>query len=304
MKNLLIVALFIFHESHDIFGQSLQVSRKDINYAGDTTVSHQLDIYLPQTDKEKYPAVILIYGSAFFGNNMKNIAFETIGKPLLEGGFAVVAINHRSSREAVFPAQIHDVKSAIRFIRANAFEYQIDTSFIGITGYSSGGHLSAFAGTSGRVSEFTIGKEQVDLEGNIGNYPHFSSSVDAIVDWFGPTDFLVMDSCGCSMSHDAPDSPESVLVGGPIQENKDKVTLANPITYVDSDDPPFLIFHGDKDPLVPHCQSELLHQELQKKGVSSQLVIIPEAGHGPGVFEEKYFGMMVDFFFEIRKKKD
>jgi acetyl esterase/lipase len=303
MKNLLIVALIIFYLSHDIFGQSLQVPITDINYAGDTTVSHRMDIYLPNEVKEMYPAVILIYGSAFFGNDMKHIAFETLGEQLLEGGFAVVAINHRSSREAIFPAQIHDVKAAIRFIRANAFEYQIDTSFIGITGYSSGGHLSAFIGTSGKVGEFTIGKEQVDLEGTIGIYPHFSSSVDAVVNWFGPTDFLIMDSCGSSMSHNAPDSPESVFVGGPIQENQVKVTLANPITYVDSYDPPFLIFHGDKDPLVPHCQSELLFQELQEKGVSSQLVIIPEAGHGPGVFEEQYFRMMVDFFLEMRREK-
>ena len=82
------------------------------------------------------------------------------------------------------------------------------------------------------------------------------------------------------------------------KSSRQREALANPITYVDPNDPPFLIFHGDKDPLVPHCQSELLYQELQKKGVSSQLVIIPEAGHGPGVFEEKYLRMMVDFFSE------
>jgi acetyl esterase/lipase len=298
MKHLHLFSILIHFLSFHAFSQQYSSSWKDVNYTGDTTVSHRMDIYLPQEVKEKYPAIVLIYGSAFFGNDMKHIAFETLGAPLLHAGFAVIAINHRSSREAIFPAQIHDVKAAIRFIRAKAQEYQIDTTFIGITGYSSGGHLSAFAGSSGRVGRFSIGNEQVDLEGSTGNYLGFSSSVDAVVDWFGPTDFLIMDSCGSTMTHDAYDSPESILVGGPIHENSDKVKLANPITYVDSDDPPFLIFHGDKDPLVPYCQSEKLYEALQQSRVKSQLVIIPDGKHGPGVFEEKYFGMMVDFFSE------
>jgi acetyl esterase/lipase len=229
---------------------------------------------------------------------MKHIAFETLGAPLLHAGFAVIAINHRSSREAIFPAQIHDVKAAIRFIRGNAEQYQIDPNFVGITGYSSGGHLSAFAGTTGNITGHHLGKVEIDLEGSIGKFTGQTSSIDAVVDWFGPTDFLIMDSCGSTMSHNAPDSPESVLVGGPIQENSDKVKLANPITYVDSDDPSILIFHGDKDPLVPYCQSEKLYEAFQQNSVESQLVIIPEGKHGPGVFEEKYFGMMVDFFSE------
>lgn len=298
MKFLPIFSLFILLISTSGFCHEFSKSWKDINYAGDTTVSHRMDIYLPIAVKDKYPVIILIYGSAFFGNNMKHVAFERLGKPLLEGGFAVVSINHRSSREAIFPAQIHDVKAAIRFIRGNAEQYQIDPTFIGITGYSSGGHLSAFAGTTGNTSGHQLGKIEIDLEGSVGKFTGQTSSIDAVVDWFGPTDFLIMDACGSTMTHDASDSPESILVGGPIQENQDIVTLANPITYADSDDPPFLIFHGDKDPLVPYCQSGKLYEALQQNSVESQLVIIPEGKHGPGVFEEKYFGMMVDFFSE------
>jgi acetyl esterase/lipase len=257
-----------------------------------------LDIYLPKVEKPMYPAVIAIYGSAWFGNDLKGTVLNTLGNVLLDAGFAVVAPNHRSSADAKFPAQIHDIKATIRFIRANAEKYQIDTSFVGITGSSSGGHLAALAGTSGFVKQYTVGSTTYDMEGNVGPYTTYSSSVDAVVDWFGPTDFLVMDSCGSSLVHNAANSPESSLIGGPIQNNKDKCALANPITYVDANDPPFLILHGDKDPLVPYCQSELLSSALQSASVPSQFVLVPNAQHGPGLFVEQYFKMMTDFFIK------
>ncbi len=301
MKQLVFFLMLFL--SLNTFGQLVSKSWKDINYAGDKMSYHTLDIYLPETGKPKYPAVVVIYGSAWLSNNLKGNVIETIGKPLLDAGFAVIAPNHRSSSDAKFPAQINDIKAAVRFIRANATGYKIDTSFIAITGFSSGGHLATLTGTSGKTGLFKVGSESADLEGNVGKYKKFSSSVDAVVDWFGPTDFLLMDSCGSSMSHNAADSPESALVGGAIQENKDKVALANPCTYINKNDPPFLILHGDKDPLVPHCQSELLHQKLRENGVKSALVIVPGGEHGPGLFEEKYYKMMTDFFTSEMKKK-
>jgi acetyl esterase/lipase len=165
-----LLSILILFTSIPSFSQNFTKSWKDINYSGDTTVAHQMDIYLPKEAKDKNPAVILIYGSAFFGNNMKHIAFQTLGRPLLEGGFAVIAINHRSSRDKIFPAQIHDVKTAIRFIRGNAKKYQIEQSFIGIAGYSSGGHLSAFAGTTSNIKNHTVGTIAMDLEGSIGSF--------------------------------------------------------------------------------------------------------------------------------------
>ena len=284
------------------FGQQASESWKDVNYAGDSETYHTLDIYLPEAQQPSYPAVVVIYGSAWFGNNLKGTVMQNLGKALLDAGYAVIAPNHRASRDAIFPAQINDIKAVIRFIRANAEQYRINTDFIGITGSSSGGHLSALAGTSGQVSSHTVGTASADLEGTVGLHGSFSSSVDAVVDWFGPTDFLVMDSCGSNMDHNPPNSPESTLVGGAIQENKDKCALANPITYVDANDPPFLILHGDKDPLVPHCNSELFLKALQNAQVPSQFILVPEGGHGPGLFEEKYFNMMVEFFNEIKKK--
>jgi acetyl esterase/lipase len=291
------LAIFIFFLVYlNCFSQHYSKSWKDLNYAGDTLEYHRLDIYLPEEEKPTYPVVISIYGSAWFGNDLKGTDLATIGNALLDAGFAVVTPNHRSSTDAKFPAQIHDIKATIRFIRANAEKYQIDASFIGITGSSSGGHLASLAGTSGFVKQYTVGSTTADLEGNIGQFTTYSSSVNAVVDWFGPTDFLVMDSCGSSMVHNAANSPESSLIGGPIQDNRDKCALANPITYIDADDPPFLIFHGDADPLVPYCQSELLFNTLQRENVPSQFVLVPNAQHGPGLFVEQYFKMMTDFF--------
>ena len=281
MKQLAIALFFVILCSSSCKVQRSSQNWIDLNYAGDTLVSHRMDIYLPEVSKPSYPAVIIVYGSAFFGNDLKQKAYETLGGPLLDAGFAVIAVNHRSSRDAIFPAQIEDVQAALRYIKTHGSKYQIDTSFIGITGYSSGGHLSAMAGTSGREN---------------------SSSVDAVVDWFGPIDFQSMDSCGSTMVHDAPDSPESILIGGPIQENDELCARANPITYIDPDDPPFLILHGDADPLVPHCQSEMLFQALQEAAVPSQFVLVPKAGHGRGLFKEKYFSMMCDFFLEMSQK--
>lgn len=114
---------------------------KDVDYVGDGLTGHKLDIYTPDDGQPTHKVVVLIYGSAWFSNNSKADAFKSYGQQLIDAGFAVVSINHRASTEAKFPAQIQDVKAAIRYVRGNASKYGLDTSFIGITGYSSGGHL-------------------------------------------------------------------------------------------------------------------------------------------------------------------
>jgi acetyl esterase/lipase len=277
----------------------------DVNYASDTLTGHQMDIYLPQGGKAPYPVIVTIAGSAWFGNNTKKQAYQKMGIPMLKNGYAVIAINHRSSRQAIFPAQINDVKAAVRFIRANAATYQLDTTFIGVTGDSSGGHLSAMMGTSRGIDQYTEGTKSLSLEGKVGKFLNQSSRVDAVVDWYGPSTFQAMDSCGSSFSHDAPDSPESTLTGGPIQQNDDMCALANPITYIDRNDPPFLLLHGDADKIVPHCQSILLYNALQAKSVQSKLIIVPKAGHGEGMWLDQYTTEMVKFFDaqKVKKKK-
>ena len=151
-------------------GAATANSWKDVDYVGDGLTGHKLDIYTPDDGQPSHKVVVLIYGSAWFSNNSKGDAFKSYGQQLLDAGFAVVSINHRASIEAKFPAQIQDVKAAIRYVRGNASKYGLDTSFIGITGYSSGGHLSSLAGTTNGVKTRKFGKVKVDIEGKLGQY--------------------------------------------------------------------------------------------------------------------------------------
>jgi acetyl esterase/lipase len=202
---------------------------------------------------------------------------------LLKDGYAVASINYRLSQHAIFPAQIEDCKAAVRWLRAHAAQYGLDPGHFGAWGASAGGHLVALLGTAGEVKEFEKGP---NLE--------FSSRVQAVCDWFGPTDFAEMNKFPGHMDHDAADSPESQLIGGPVQENKAKAQRANPITYVTPGDPPFLIMHGDQDPLVPINQSELLEAALRKAGVPVTFHVVQGAGHG---FRGDELNRMVSDFF-------
>ena len=265
----------------------------NLYYAGDQLEAHQLDIYLPKDGAAKHKVVVIIYGSAWFMNNAKAMAFMSIGKPLVDAGFAVVSINHRSSTDAKWPAQINDVKAAIRYIRGNADKYGLDTSFIGITGFSSGGHLSAMAGTSNGVKTKTEGKVTVDIEGNLGQYTKESSDVNAVVDWFGPVDMTRMEKC--STVKDA-HLPEAALIGGNPADNMDMVKLCSPIFYISNSCPNFLVIHGTADNVVPYCQGEYFSKALQSAGKLTEFISVPDGQHGPVTFNEGTFKKMCDFF--------
>ena len=252
-----------------------------------------MDIYLPEKKQDSYKVIVIIYGSAWFSNNMKLMAYMSIGKPLTDAGFAVVSINHRSSGDAKFPAQIHDVKAALRFIRAHAADYKLDTSFIGITGFSSGGHLSSLAGVTNGVKKYTVGNTTVDLEGTIGDNLQYASTVDAVVDWFGPVDMAHMENCQTVKDEK---SPEAALIGGAPAENPDLVALISPITYVCGNNPRFLVIHGDADNVVPHCQGVNFSNELKKVDRLEKFISVPKGQHGPVTFNESTFKEMVSFF--------
>lgn len=227
-----------------------------------------LDLYVPQSVKagDTFPVVVWIHGGAWRSGSKDRCP----AVPLVDRGFVVASIAYRLTDEAIFPAQIQDCKGAIRWLRANAGRFPIDPDKIGVWGASAGGHLAALLGTSGDVKE---------LEGGPDNIT-YSSRVQAVCDYFGPIDFLRMNDEPGAMDHDAADSPESVLIGGPIQKNPDKVARANPITYASADDPPFLILHGDQDRTVLPSQSQLLHDALRKLGVNVRLGVVKGQGHG------------------------
>jgi acetyl esterase/lipase len=257
---------------------------RDIEYVPGGHERQKLDLYLPKEvdPSGKRPLLVWIHGGAWQAGSKESCpARRFVGQ-----GYAVASVNYRLSQHAIFPAQIQDCKAAIRWLRANAGKHGYDPNRIGVWGSSAGGHLVALLGTTGDVKEFDVG-------------PHagVSSRVQAVCDFFGPTDFTKMSSFPSTMKHDAPDSPESRLIGGPIQENKDKAQRANPITYVTKDDPPLLIVHGDKDPLVPHNQSEILLDALRKAGVEATLYTVAGGGHG---FKDPQVDVLVAQFFDKR----
>ena len=224
---------------------------------------------------------------------MKGGAFQAMGKSLMDAGFAVISINHRSSSDAKYPAQIHDVKAAIRFVRANAEKYNLDPTFIGITGYSSGGHLASLAGTTNGLTNYTVGSKTLNLEGDLGTNTSISSKVDAVVDWFGPIDLGLMLNCENPKDEK---SPEAAMIGGKPADNLDMIALLSPNTFVDKTDPPFLVIHGDADPVVPYCQSELFAKVLKEAGVLKDFISVANGQHGPVTFNENTFKQMADFF--------
>jgi len=274
---------------------------KDVNYAGDKLEAHKLDIYLPQTGLQQYKVVMVVYGSAWFSNNAKLAAWQSLGKPLVDAGFAVVCINHRSSGDAKYPAQIQDVKGALRFIRAHAAEYKLDASFVGITGFSSGGHLASMAGVTNGMKKRTVGSTTIDIEGSVGGNLAYSSCVDAVVDWFGPVDMAHMENCSTVKDER---SPEAALIGGAPAKNPDMVALISPITYVakplasdaQQRSPRFFLFHGDADNVVPHCQSVRFAAALKEAGQLDDFVTVSGGQHGPVTFNPQTYRQMTDFF--------
>jgi len=298
MKRQLLVTLSVVFSFVTCFGQNANMQWLDVNYANDDKGYHNLDIHLPNVEKPSYKVVIVIYGSAWFANNMKQMGYQSMSKPLIENGFAVVAINHRSSGDAMYPAQINDVKAAIRFLRGNASKYFIDTTFIGITGFSSGGHLASMAGTTNNVKEYTVGSKTINVEGDLGLYTNFSSKVDAVVDWFGPIDFAHFKDCStCNDER----SPEAALIKGKPADNPDMLALINPTTFLDKTDPPFLVIHGEADNVVPFCQSVNFASALKEKGLLDEFISVPQGQHGPVTFNENTFNKMADFFLKKAK---
>ena len=275
---------------------------KDVDYAGDGEAYHKCDIYLPKQEKASYPVVIHIYGSAWFSNNSKGMAdLGTIVKALLDAGYAVVCPNHRSSMDAKWPAQLHDIKAVVRFVRGEAAKYKFDTSFIATSGFSSGGHLSSTTATTSKMQKTKVGTVEIDLEGTVGNHTDMSSAVNAACDWSGPIDLTNMD-CGEHMQM-GDKSPEDVLLDSKLSENPDKYLSLSATTYIDANDPPVIIFHGEKDNVVPCCQGKRFFEALKEAGVKTEATFVAEGGHGMGMYAEENLQKMVNFLNEVRNTK-
>ncbi len=244
---------------------------RDIDYVQTPQGPRSLDIYLPESDSP-LPVLLHIHGGGWEIGN-KNAVRIYNWQNFAQHGYAVVTIDYRLSGVAIHPAQIHDCKAAVRWIRKNAEQYNFDATRIGVMGSSAGGHLSALIGTSAGIDA---------LEGKLepGDDQHIGP-VQAVVDFAGPSDFSQMEAQRLRFGYklDARNSIATRFLGGKFSDVPDQVQSVNPINYIKPGMPPFLIVHGEKDHVVPLGQAQILHEALLSSGNESELVIVKDAGH-------------------------
>ena len=247
---------------------------RNLAYAGTDNPRQTLDLFLPKGRKKdaSLPMIVYIHGGGW-KNGSKESVIGKLAPYLKTSSFAVAAINYRLSGESIWPSQIHDCKAAIRWLKGNSMKYGFDPGRLAVWGNSAGGHLVAMMGVSGDIE---------CLEGKLGKDLGEDSRVNCVVDFCGPTHLLSMGKFPSRIDHDSPNSPESQLIGGAIQENKKSANNASPITYVTMDDAPILIVHGTDDPLVPFNQGKFFHLALLKAGVKSEFLGMEGMGHGLG----------------------
>ncbi len=274
-KQYFLITLFIAMGVINTFSQILTLDdiliHEDVVYTVVDGLELKLDIAVPKYLDSPAPAIVDIPGGAWrkVNKSVKDAVFYA------KYGFIGVSITHRTSDIAIFPAAVHDCKTVIRWLRANAEKYNINPNKIGVTGVSSGGHLATLLGTSSGDKY---------LEGN-GDYLKYSSSVQAVVDHFGPTDFLQgIDTTGARQTSAEgvftnEDSPPALFLGGPLTKKTELARLANPITYIDSEDAPTFIGHGEQDGMVSIKQSEILFDAFNNAGVPTKFVRVKNANH-------------------------
>jgi acetyl esterase/lipase len=261
---------------------------RDIEYAVVDGISLKLDLYLPEDEQSRPPLVIYIHGGAWLYGSKEDCKI----KWLPDHGYAVASIEYRFSWQETFPAQIYDCKGAVRWLRAHARVYGYKAKRIGVAGDSAGGHLAALLGTSG-------GKRK--LEGDVGGYKKKPSRVQAVLDMYGPTDFIIW-AKKVGPIFDTPLNPVYLLLGGPVSENRSLARQASPARHINEGDPPILILHGDLDLVVPVSQSKLLNRKYKKAGLASTLHIIKGAGHGGSEFQDETRRELIVAFFDEHLK--
>lgn len=283
----------------EIEGQDVQYAahlRTNVEYAKYDERPLRMHILSPRGNRPRaaranrpmlHPALVYIQGSAWMAQNI-DAAIPQLAD-FAHHGYVVASVEYRHSGEAKAPAQLLDVKAAIRFLRANSRRYRIEPTRIGVWGDSSGGHLAALVGTTDGIQEF-VTEDNADESG----------AVQAVVDFYGPTDFTKMNDFPSRIDHDSINSPESRVIGGLIQapEMQARVQAYNPITYVAPEKklPPFLIVHGDRDALVPFNQSVLLFTALRDAKQDVTFYKVKNAGHGDRIWTPHVLKIVRDFF--------
>lgn len=264
---------------------------RDLAYVEGGDESQKLDLYLPQQAAAgPLPLIVHIHGGGWRGGSKFPCPFVV----MVSRGYAVASIEYRFSQKAIFPAQIQDCQAAIRWLRGNAGKYGLDPTKVGVIGGSAGGHLSALVGTAGGAKAFPM----------VGGFQEQSDDVQCVCDIFGPANFAtVMQQAADDKNvrnifkFNSDSDPYSLLIGGHLEMDREKVAAVSPVHYITADDPPTLILHGTHDALVPYAQSVELAESLRAKGVPVWLQTLPGSGHGGAAFSKpSVISLMGNFF--------
>lgn len=251
--------------------------------------AERMDIYDAAGDPPRAPAIVAIHGGGWNSGGRRDMSFAA---PFFTGqGYVFCSIDYRLDQTAPFPAQLEDCKCAIRFLRAHSEEYHIDPERIGVWGDSAGGNLAALLGVTGGVKT---------LDG-LGGWQDQSSAVQAVLDWYGPTDMRLkqMPTYNVFVGRVL---VQRYLNGSPA-DKPDIAAAASPVTYVAPGEPPFLIMHGANDAVVPVSQSQEFYDALKASGNQATLLIVPGAGHGGPEFETApNMALIARFFADALKK--
>ncbi|TWU55097.1 alpha/beta hydrolase [Rubripirellula reticaptiva] len=265
----------------------------DVVYATADGIEMKLDLRVPATgvsthhNSAKPALVVWIHGGGWRAGSRKKCPLTD----LTQHGFAVASISYRFTDKAIFPAQIHDCKAAIRWLRAHQDQYGYDASWIAVAGSSAGGHLALLLGTSGGIGE---------MEGNLGEHGDQSSTIQAVIDYFGPSDFILRGKTQPERAYTT-ESGSLALLGGLRDGKVDPrmESMASPASYVSSNDPPLLVFHGTEDQTVLMDQSQRIVALYNEAGLSARLISVEGAGHGGKAFFTKdHFQRALDFLVQ------
>lgn len=271
-------------------------AEKDIQYVPGGDEAQRLDLYLPEQPADHpLPLIVYIHGGGWKGGSKTPCP----GAFFVPRGYAAAGVEYRFSQKALFPAQIQDCQAAIRWLRANSKKYNFDPNHVGVTGSSAGGHLSALVGTAGGKKAFTP----------IGGNEEQSDRVQAVCDFYGPTDFnTVMQQADADKNvrnifkFNTPGDPYSCLIGVDLGSDKQKSEAVSPVHHVSKDNPPILILHGTFDALVPYAQSEEFVAALKANGVDVLLQTLPGSGHGGPAFGKPAVSALIQNFFDKHLK--
>jgi acetyl esterase/lipase len=262
----------------DIFPKGT-VTYSNISYIKDADKKYLLDIYLRAGTKNNLPLIVWIHGGAW----MMNDKYADMGymtntvKGFIDSGYALASIDYRHSTTAIFPAQIQDCNAAVEFLYQHAAEYKLDKNRIAVIGFSAGGHLASLLALSNNNSIKDFYRDGVK--------PSFK--IKCALDFYGPSDLLMLAS-NPDTSINNMRNPVAILLGAMQTDRPDLAKRASPVTYVDKNDPPFLIIQGEKDESVPNTQSKVLSAWLTLAGVKNQLIMVAGAPHYGEMFDSEF----------------